>query len=56
MPCTPHLHEPFVVESDPDGEDIEEKDQADGAETSTDDGHWARHPELLLTSTQQLGD
>lgn len=39
MPCIPHLHEPLVVESDPDGEDVEEKDQAYSAESPTDDGH-----------------
>lgn len=48
----PYLHEPFVVESDPDGEDIKEKDQAYSAESPTDDVHWACHPDLLLTSRQ----
>lgn len=49
-------HEPLVVESDPDGENVEEKDQAYSADSPTEEGHWACHPELLLTSRQQLDD
>lgn len=56
MPHVPYLHQPLVVERDPDGEGIEDKDQAYGAESPTDDGDWTYHPELVLTSRQQVGD
>lgn len=50
MPCMAHLHEPLVVERDPDGEGVEEQDQAYSAEHPTDNGHWECHLERLLTS------
>lgn len=56
MPHMSYLHEPLVVERDPNGESIEEKDQAYSAESPKDDGHWVCHPGLPLTSRPYLGD
>lgn len=39
-----HLHEPLVVESDSNREDIVEEHQAHSAERPTDDGHRTSHP------------
>lgn len=50
--ATPYLHEPLVVERDPDGEGVEDKDQDYSAESPTDDEDSAYHPELVLTSRQ----
>lgn len=52
----PYLHEPLVVECDPDGENIKNKDQAYSAHSSTDERHRAGHPEILLTPNQQVRD